>query len=128
MIADNRSDVEGQAAPRNRFSPGNKAWCQEDDTWWKVNNEFMWQEIAFSSSGSGGIVNPIDLISSDSGNTLITGGDGKLFVSAAGGTNDYNLLINRPSINTVTLEGDRTFPEYALTNMEIDTLINNQTI
>lgn len=58
----------------------------------------------------------------------------------AGGTDDYNDLINKPSIEEVELIGDKTFPElgifidpeeqypqsddYALTNIEITDLWN----
>lgn len=58
----------------------------------------------------------------------------------AGGTDDYNDLINKPSIEEVELMGDKSFPElgifiepeeeypasdqYALTNIEITDLWN----
>ena len=48
---------------------------------------------------------------------------------SAGGTNDYNDLINKPSIEGVELVGDKTLEELgveALTNAEIDAIINSQ--
>lgn len=42
-------------------------------------------------------------------------------------TNDYEKLINKPSINGVTLQGDRSFEDLGvtpLTNMEILEIIN----
>ena len=45
------------------------------------------------------------------------------------GTNDYNDLINKPSIEGVELVGDKTLEELgveALTNAEIDAIINSQ--
>lgn len=44
------------------------------------------------------------------------------------GTNDYNDLINRPSINGVELVGDKTTEELdilPLTNAEIDEFMNS---
>lgn len=41
------------------------------------------------------------------------------------GTNDYNQLINKPQIEDVTLQGDKTFDELNLidiTNSEIETI------
>lgn len=45
-----------------------------------------------------------------------------------GGTYDYNDLYNKPKINGVTLEGDKTSEEInikALTNLEIEELLSN---
>ena len=45
------------------------------------------------------------------------------------GTNDYNDLINKPSIEGVELVGDKTLEELgveALTPQEIDAIINSQ--
>ena len=45
-----------------------------------------------------------------------------------GGTNDYNDLINKPSIEGVELIGDKTLEELgveALTPQEIDAIINS---
>ena len=47
---------------------------------------------------------------------------------SAGGTNDYNDLINKPSIEGVELVGDKTLEELgveALTPHEIDAIINS---
>ena len=47
---------------------------------------------------------------------------------SAGGTNDYNDLINKPSIEGVELVGDKTLEELgveALTPQEIDAIINS---
>ena len=44
------------------------------------------------------------------------------------GTNDYNDLVNKPSINGVELVGDKTTEELdilPLTNAEIDEFMNN---
>ena len=48
---------------------------------------------------------------------------------SAGGTNDYNDLINKPSMEGVELVGDKTLEELgveALTPQEIDAIINSQ--
>ena len=45
------------------------------------------------------------------------------------GTNDYNDLVNKPSINGVELVGDKTTEELdilPLTNAEIDEFMNSQ--
>ena len=47
---------------------------------------------------------------------------------STGGTNDYNDLINKPSIEGVELIGDKTLKELgveALTPQEIDAIINS---
>lgn len=47
---------------------------------------------------------------------------------STGGTNDYNNLINKPSIEGVELVGDKTLEELgveALTPQEIDAIINS---
>ena len=47
---------------------------------------------------------------------------------SAGGTNDYNDLVNKPSIEGVELVGDKTLEELgveALTPQEIDAIINS---
>lgn len=46
----------------------------------------------------------------------------------AGGTNDYNELINKPMINTVTLSGDKDFEDLGIeymTNEQIDEIFKN---
>ena len=46
----------------------------------------------------------------------------------SGGTSDYNFLANRPQINGVTLQGNKTNEDIninALTNREIDSIINS---
>lgn len=47
---------------------------------------------------------------------------------STGGTNDYNDLVNKPSIEGVELIGDKTLEELgveALTPQEIDAIINS---
>ena len=47
---------------------------------------------------------------------------------STGGTNDYNDLINKPSIEGIELIGDKTLEELgveALTPQEIDAIINS---
>ena len=47
---------------------------------------------------------------------------------STGGTNDYNDLVNKPSIEGVELVGDKTLEELgveALTPQEIDAIINS---
>lgn len=47
---------------------------------------------------------------------------------SGGGTRDYNDLINKPSIEGVTLEGDKTFEELtleSLNNIEIHNIVND---
>lgn len=49
-----------------------------------------------------------------------------LGIEGAGGTNDYNRLINKPSINAVQLIGDKTFPDLhldAITPQQIDEIM-----
>ena len=46
--------------------------------------------------------------------------------SGEGGTNNYDRLINKPSIEGVTLQGDKTFSQLGLnrvTEQEIDRLL-----
>lgn len=48
--------------------------------------------------------------------------------SGGGGTTDYNDLINKPSIEGVTLEGDKTFEELTLVsldNTDIHNIVND---
>lgn len=40
-----------------------------------------------------------------------------LSVTSPGGTNDYNSLINKPSINAVELIGDKNFTDLHLENI-----------
>ena len=45
---------------------------------------------------------------------------------SAGGTDDYNKLFNKPQIEGVTLEGNKTFPQLgldAITPQEIDEIM-----
>lgn len=47
---------------------------------------------------------------------------------STGGTNDYNDLVNKPSIEGIELIGDKTLEELgveALTPQEIDAIINS---
>ena len=42
---------------------------------------------------------------------------------AVGSTDiDYNLIMNKPQINSITLEGDRLLPEEELTNLEVEAI------
>ena len=53
--------------------------------------------------------------------------DTQIYTPGAG-TNDYNDLVNKPSINGVELVGDKTTEELdilPLTNAEIDEFMNN---
>lgn len=44
-------------------------------------------------------------------------------IAAAGSTDiDYNLIMNRPQINSITLEGDRFLPEEELSNLEVEAI------
>lgn len=54
-------------------------------------------------------------------NVLNVGFDNTQF---AGGTNDYNKLINRPSINSVVLEGDLTLADLGYGAVYYDTTAN----
>lgn len=54
-------------------------------------------------------------------NTLDVGFDNTQF---AGGTNDYNKLINRPSINSVVLEGNISLSDLGLGAVYYDTTAN----
>ena len=54
--------------------------------------------------------------------------DTDIEISTTGGTNDYNDLANKPSIEGVELIGDKTLEELgveALTPQEIDAIINS---
>lgn len=49
--------------------------------------------------------------------------------SDSGGTNNYNRLINKPSIQGTTLQGDKSFEELGLhrvTEQDIDRIIYGQ--
>lgn len=51
---------------------------------------------------------------------------GEYIPTTAGGTKDYERLINKPSIENVTLIGNKTFDELgmsSLSNMEIEHLL-----
>lgn len=55
------------------------------------------------------------------------------FEENVGGTNNYNYLSNKPKINDIELIGNKTSNELklqdhmeALTNMDIENLLNNQ--
>lgn len=50
-----------------------------------------------------------------------------IVVKTEGGTNDYNKLVNRPSIEGVELVGNKTYPELNLDKIPkgtIDTLVS----
>ena len=52
--------------------------------------------------------------------------DNKIVPVIGSGTDDYNDLINKPSINGVTLQGNKTNEELlidAMTNVEIEELL-----
>ena len=40
-----------------------------------------------------------------------------------GGTNDYNRLVNKPSIESVELQGNKTFGELGISSIDADDLI-----
>lgn len=55
------------------------------------------------------------------------------FEENTGGTSNYNYLINKPQINSIELVGNKTSSELklqgemeALSNMDIENLLNNQ--
>lgn len=78
-------------------------------------------KIAYISEGKcvgSGFVLNID-------NTNITIGTNNLPSSNGEGTSDYLSLINKPSINMVTLQGNRELPETPLTNMQIEELLKD---
>ena len=62
-------------------------------------------------------------------NKMLTAGTATALSSGSGGgTKDYNELINKPSIEGVTLEGDKTFEELtleSLNNIEIHNIVND---
>ena len=74
----------------------------------------------------------IEIDNESSIDTDIQTSDGEIdtdIVMSMGGTNDYNDLINKPSIEGVELVGDKTLEELgveALTPQEIDAIINSQ--
>jgi hypothetical protein len=44
-------------------------------------------------------------------------------LASAGSTDvDYNLIKNRPQINSIVLEGDRALPEEELSNLEVEAI------
>ena len=73
----------------------------------------------------------IEIDNESSIDTDIQTSDGEIdtdIVMSMGGTNDYNDLINKPSIEGVELVGDKTLEELgveALTPQEIDAIINS---
>lgn len=73
--------------------------------------------VPLAVSDDGGI---IPLAASDGGATI------PLSIEGAEGTNDYNRLINKPSINAVELIGDKNFTDLhldAITPQQIDEII-----
>ena len=76
----------------------------------------------------------IELDNESSIDTDIQTSDGEIDTDielSANGTNDYNDLVNKPSINGVELVGDKTTEELdilPLTNAEIDEFMNSQEI
>lgn len=65
----------------------------------------------------------VNLNASNSGSVNISVDKG-----LAGGTNDYNELINKPMINAVTLSGDKDFEDLGIeymTNEQIDEIFKN---
>ena len=73
----------------------------------------------------------IEINTNSSIDTDIQTSDGEIDTDielSAGGTNDYNDLVNKPSIEGVELVGDKTLEELgveALTPQEIDAIINS---
>ena len=73
----------------------------------------------------------IEINTDSSIDTDIQTSDGEIdtdIVISTGGTNDYNDLINKPSIEGVELVGDKTLEELgveALTPQEIDELLRD---
>lgn len=61
----------------------------------------------------------------DVNNTNVTIGTNSLPSSNEEGTGDYLNLVNKPSINMVTLQGNRELPETPLTNMQIEELLKD---
>lgn len=73
----------------------------------------------------------IDINTDSSIDTDIQTSDGEIDTDielSTSGTNDYNDLVNKPSINGVELVGDKTTEELdilPLTNAEIDDFMNS---
>ena len=73
----------------------------------------------------------IELDNESSIDTDIQASDGEIDTDielSTNGTNDYNDLVNKPSINGVELVGDKTTEELdilPLTNAEIDEFMNS---
>ena len=73
----------------------------------------------------------IELDNESSIDTDIQASDGEIDTDielSTSGTNDYNDLVNKPSINGVELVGDKTTEELdilPLTNAEIDEFMNS---
>lgn len=73
--------------------------------------------VPLAVSDDGGI---IPLAARDGGATI------PLSIEGAEGTNDYNRLINKPSINAVELIGNKSFPQLGLdviSEQDIDKII-----
>ena len=74
----------------------------------------------------------IEIDNESSIDTDIQTSDGEIVTDielSTNGTNDYNDLVNKPSINGVELVGDKTTEELdilPLTNAEIDEFMNSQ--
>ena len=49
---------------------------------------------------------------------------GQVFFGKSTGTKDYDLLINKPLIESVELQGDKTFEELGLSPIDADDIIN----
>jgi len=56
--------------------------------------------------------------------SAVTNIDGNITFGNGSGTDDYNKLKNKPQIETVELEGNKTFEELGLIAMDADEILN----
>lgn len=54
----------------------------------------------------------------------VTNINGNITYGNGSGTDDYNKLKNKPQIETVELEGNKTFEELGLIGMEADDILS----
>ncbi len=80
--------------------------------------------ITTKQTVAGSVISKQEVTGNVVGKQTVTG---KLGMPTMGVT-DYNMLTNKPSIENVTLVGDKSIPEFGdrtITNLEIQSIINN---
>lgn len=87
-----------------------------------LNFETAENEVAFETNGAETETASIQEEEFEFTSDLAYGGGGGTIIVS----NDYNEMINKPKIEGVTLQGDKTFPELSLnvlTNTELEQML-----